>query len=70
MEFTLGNANSLADESGNVVPNINVYVMIEKYVIQQAELYDNSLIKGVASFEFTCLIGRISLTMSCLALMK
>lgn len=45
--YTIDVANSLADSRGNAVPNMDVYVHIQKLLIQKAEDYDKGVLSGV-----------------------
>lgn len=47
LSFSIGKAIELIDESGNAVPNMDVYLKIEKNVILKAEEYDKNLLQSV-----------------------
>lgn len=47
VSFIIGRAIELVDESGNAVPYMDVYVHIEKCVIQKAEEYDKNSLEGL-----------------------
>lgn len=60
VSFIIGHAISLADSSGNAVPKMDVYAMIEKNRIQKAEEYEKDLLKGV--YIRVYLLGRHEIT--------
>lgn len=47
VSYTIGRAISLEDSVGNVVPNMDVYAMIDKVIRSQAEDYEKAVISGV-----------------------
>lgn len=47
VSFSIGNAISLIDKSGNAFPKMDVYLNIEKNFIYKAEEYDKNLLKSL-----------------------